>query len=450
MRSRLKFALKQCFACRRLRRKALERPAPPPLPAVRSTWQPPFTNVGVDHTGHFHVRLENGERAKAYICLFVCTVSRAIHLEVVTSLTATSFLLCLRRLSAAYGTPKVILSDNHRTFVSTENFLNDIQSEPELQDFIAARRIIWHKQTPRAPWSGGHFERLVRTIKVAMAAAISRKLLTVEEFTTVVKESEAIVNNRPLTYQQVDSQDIPLTPSQLIRGRNINLFPAITTPAGDEMDTNRLRHQYVVLSNTLRSFSRRWRDEYLTSLREKHRNTCATDNNYEIKAGEIVLLKMHDLPREDWPLAKVQKTFKDTNGVIRSVAVIAHGEVYRRPLEHLVPLELMCEEATPPGNETETANNDTDSAGGGPSPHPLADMESTIVDSSQHSSQTSTIDDDVNGDVTEENDDVPTHTRGEATQLQGQHHTSTAPHLSPTSTHRPVRGAATRQRELMN
>ena len=105
---------------------------------------------------------------------------------------------------------------------------------------------------PRAPWSGGHFERLVRTIKVALATVISKKLLTLEEFTTVVKESEAIVNNRPLTYQQVDSQDIPLTPSQLIRGHNIDLLPTLRTPATDrdKINTNRLRNQYVVLSNT--------------------------------------------------------------------------------------------------------------------------------------------------------------------------------------------------------
>ena len=95
--------------------------------------------------------------------------------------------------------------------------------------------------------------------------------MNLEEFTTVVKESEAIVNNRPLTYQQVDSQDIPLTPSQLIRGHNLDLLPTLRTPATDrdEIDNNRLRNQYVILSNTLRTFQRRWRDEYLTSLREK-------------------------------------------------------------------------------------------------------------------------------------------------------------------------------------
>ena len=154
----------------------------------------------VDHTRHFHVRQEDGERQKVYICLFVCTVTRAVYLETVTSFTAMSFLMCLRRLAATHDTPKVLLSDNHRSFLATERFLHDLQQDPEIQDFIAAHRITWRKQTPRAPWSGWHFERLARTIKVALATAISKTLLTLEEFTTVVKESEAIVNNHPHTY----------------------------------------------------------------------------------------------------------------------------------------------------------------------------------------------------------------------------------------------------------
>ena len=231
-----------------------------PIPVERSQSHAPFEYVGVDHTGHFHVRQDDRERQKVYVCLFVCTVTRAVYLETVTSLTATSFLMCLRRLSATHGTPKVLLSDNHRTFLATKRFLHDLQQDPEIQEFVAARRITWH------------FERLVRTIKVALATVISKKLLTLEEFTTVVKESEAIVNNHPLTYQQVDSQGIPLTPSQLIRGHNIDLLPTLRTPATnrDEIDINRLCNQYVVLSNTLRTFQRQWRDEYLTSLREKH------------------------------------------------------------------------------------------------------------------------------------------------------------------------------------
>ena len=120
----------------------------PPLPVERSQWHAPFECVGVDHTRHFHVRQDDGERQKVYICLFVCTVTRAVYLETVTSLTATSFLRYLRRLAATHGTPQVLLSDNHRSFLATERFLHDLQQDPEIQDFIAARHIEWRKQTP--------------------------------------------------------------------------------------------------------------------------------------------------------------------------------------------------------------------------------------------------------------------------------------------------------------
>ena len=66
---------------------------------------------------------------------------------------------------------------------------------------------------------GGHFEHLVQTIKASLATAISKKLLTLQEFTTIVKEAENIMKSRPLTYQSDNSRDIPLTPSQLAWGR---------------------------------------------------------------------------------------------------------------------------------------------------------------------------------------------------------------------------------------
>ena len=387
-----------------------------------------------------------------------------MYLETVTSLTATSFLMCLRRLAATHGTPRILLSDNHRTFLATERFLHELQQDPEIQDFVASRQIKWRRQTPRAPWSGGHFERLVRTIKVALATAISKKLLTLEEFATVVKESEAIVNNRPLTYQQVDSQDIPLTPSQLIRGRNIDLLPTLRTPATDrdEIDTNRLRNQYVVLSNTLRTFQRQWRDEYLTSLREKHHNVCANQNSYELKPGELVLLKIPELLRDDWPLGKVIKVFKDSNEVIRSLEVSVRGEIYRRSIEFIVPLELSCENIPPPREEIEDADNDDDDPVGGEPPPPPTDDVVEANEAFRCPPNLHSLDDDVNRDVINPNDDVSqpaSEEERESAVPQGRSPSPTAassatptPNTNSIPIHRPTtttRGAAIRQRELM-
>ena len=215
IRSRIKSLLLRCVICQRVRKKTLPRTLPPPLPTERVRWVSPFTNVGVDHTGSFTIRDAQGRKAKAYICLFVCATTRAVHLEVVDNLTTASFTMCLRRLAASKGMPSLILSDNHKTFIAGETFLLEMQQDPSVQEHLTAKNIRWKHQTPRSPWMGGHFKRLVRTIKASLATAISRKLLTLEEFTTVVKEAENIVNSRPLIYQSDETRDIPLTPWQL-------------------------------------------------------------------------------------------------------------------------------------------------------------------------------------------------------------------------------------------
>ena len=236
IRTRVKSLLLRCVTCRRQRAKIIAKPPLPPLPAERVQWQHPFATVGVDHTGHFYARDVKGQRIKLYICLFVCATTRDIHLEVVDNLSTKSFILCLRRLAAAKGIPSVILSDNHRTFISGEKFLLDLQEDDIVKEFLQSHRIQWRHQTPCSPWMGGHFERLVRTIKTSLSAAIARKIYNVEEFTTVVKEVESIVNMLPLTYQSTESRDQPLAPSQLLCGRDISIMPPLLQPDTDDSD----------------------------------------------------------------------------------------------------------------------------------------------------------------------------------------------------------------------
>ena len=180
-----------------------------------------------------------------YICFFVCATTRAMHLEVVDNLTAASFTMCLRRLAAAKGMPMLFLSDNHKTFIAGETFLLDMQQDPSVQEYLASKNVRWKHQTPRSPWMGRHFERLVRTIKASLATAISRKLLTLEEFTTVVKEAENIVNSRPInqTNQEMflcSHRNWPggeTSPSCLHSCSPETLLTKITTPKQPERNT---------------------------------------------------------------------------------------------------------------------------------------------------------------------------------------------------------------------
>ena len=150
-------------------------------------------NQKIHQKNIFPIKKERGDKTnlyciKLYICLFVCATTRAVHLEVVDNLSATSFILCLRRLAAAKGIPSTIISDNHKTFISGEKFLLDLQEDDNVRKFLQDHRIQWRHQTPRSPWMGRHFERLVRTIKTSLSSAIARKLYNQEEFATIVKE----------------------------------------------------------------------------------------------------------------------------------------------------------------------------------------------------------------------------------------------------------------------
>ncbi|GFS31053.1 integrase catalytic domain-containing protein [Trichonephila inaurata madagascariensis] len=81
---------------------------PAPLPLDRVADCVAFEIVGIDLAGPLF--LKSG--GKVWIALFTCANFRAIHLELVNSLTAESFLLSLRRFIARRGRPRTIYSDN--------------------------------------------------------------------------------------------------------------------------------------------------------------------------------------------------------------------------------------------------------------------------------------------------------------------------------------------------
>ena len=229
-----------------------------------------------------------------------------------------------------------------------------------MQEYLAAKHIRWKHQIPRSPWMGGHFERLVRTVKASLATAISRKLLTLEEFTTVVKEAENIVNSRPLTYQSDETRDIPLTPSQLAWGRDLTLMPPLLQPGDpldEDYDAKATRAQYVVLSNALERFRKRWLTEYLLSLREKHYNKCAENPTHHLSVRQLVMVKHDNIHRIEWPLGVIAAIYPDEKGVIRTAEVEECGRQSLRPVSFLVPLELDCHREDDEIRQCQSDNN---------------------------------------------------------------------------------------------
>lgn len=78
------------------------------LPSERIEPGFPFIRCGVDYAGPIAVLNRKGRGAKlekSYICIFVCFVTRAIHLELVSTLTAQEYILALKRFISRRGKP---------------------------------------------------------------------------------------------------------------------------------------------------------------------------------------------------------------------------------------------------------------------------------------------------------------------------------------------------------
>ncbi|GFR22806.1 integrase catalytic domain-containing protein [Trichonephila clavata] len=84
----------------------------------------------------------------------MCT--KAVHLELVSSLSAAAFLSALRRFVSRRGYPSDIYSDNGTNFVGASAYLKDLFKllhNSNVQDYSSSKNIQWHFIPPYAPIS---------------------------------------------------------------------------------------------------------------------------------------------------------------------------------------------------------------------------------------------------------------------------------------------------------
>ena len=100
----------KCVRCKQLRGR-FQQQKMADLPKERMSEEPPFTYCGVDLFGSFLVK-DGRKEVKRYGALYTCLSSRAIHIEVVYSLSTDSFIMSLRSFVGRRGNVRMIRSDN--------------------------------------------------------------------------------------------------------------------------------------------------------------------------------------------------------------------------------------------------------------------------------------------------------------------------------------------------
>ena len=93
-----------CTICARFSRTSFQIPMGP-LPAERITPNRLFSNTGIDFAGPFFVMMKSTLKTteKVYISLFVCFATKAVHLEIVSSLSTEACISALKSFVSTRG-----------------------------------------------------------------------------------------------------------------------------------------------------------------------------------------------------------------------------------------------------------------------------------------------------------------------------------------------------------
>ena len=102
-RQQVKRVIGKCQRCRGFEGKGYKSPPVSELPKFIVVETLSLSDTGSDFAGPLLVKDGTNEMKKVYVALFTCSVTRAIHLELVGDLHTTSFINSLRRLCSRRG-----------------------------------------------------------------------------------------------------------------------------------------------------------------------------------------------------------------------------------------------------------------------------------------------------------------------------------------------------------
>ena len=102
---------------------------------------------------------------------------------------------------------KLIVKDCHEMMnhAGVDTVITSIRNEFWIIGF-GHRAPNWNLIVPGEPWWGGWWERMVRSVKLALKKCLGNSLVTRDELLTLLVEIENIIYSRPLT-QVTDEVD---------------------------------------------------------------------------------------------------------------------------------------------------------------------------------------------------------------------------------------------------
>ncbi|XP_070527375.1 uncharacterized protein [Cardiocondyla obscurior] len=312
------------------------------LPAERVTPPPrAFSWCGLDYAGPVRVRASAGRGnsiKKAYIAVFICLSTRAVHLELVGDYSTPAFIGAFTRFCSRRGLPQSIYSDNGTNFVGADKELTAAYRaalrDPNFLNQTASDRVAWHFIPPAAPHFGGIWEAGVRSVKHHLRRVVGSHTLSNEEFVTLLCQVEACLNSRPIAPMSDSLEDYQyLTPGHFLIGSPLTVPPE---PSLFELKEGRLTRWQLVRQFAERLW-RLWSSDYINTLQQRAKWRKPEPS---LEVGQLVFLRNPLLPPCKWEIGRVIQVHPGADGLVRVATVKTASSSYVRPVGKICVLPI--------------------------------------------------------------------------------------------------------------
>ncbi|CAG9132384.1 unnamed protein product [Plutella xylostella] len=265
-------------------------------------------------------------------------IMKAVHIELVSSLTKEAYLAALNRFMARRGRPQTIYSDHGSNFIGGFNELSDLfrNSLSDIPTILSHDEIDFKFIPPYSPHFGGIWEAAVKSVKHHLRRVLALAHLTYEEMITCLNQIEAILNSRPLTPLSSDPSDLSfLSPSHFLIGRPLTSVPY---PQVSDCNVHRL-DRFQRIEFLRQHFWKRYCAEYVTLLQQKTKWLTSTGH---LQVGSLVLVKDKTQPPLMWLMGRIVQLHPGKDGVSRVADIETKRGIIQRAYNNICPLPLDC------------------------------------------------------------------------------------------------------------
>ena len=166
--------------------------------------------------------------------------------------------------------------------------------------------------------------------KRTLLIILGSRRLSLDVFRTILVETEAILNSRPLTIvADLPENEMPLTPNHFLINRPFNSLP----PGKFDSQEPASFKSWKNVQQMVNHFWKRLVKEYLPTLLK--RSKWSDSDQTPLRVNDIVWILKDMTPRGIWPLGRVLEVYPGRDGQHRVVKVKTAYGTYVRPVSAL-------------------------------------------------------------------------------------------------------------------